>query len=76
MSLLTQRDIDSELWGKLRQRVANRLQKLLEENAGDLPADQTAKKRGRIAECRLFLALEKRQETELENEATTDSFNY
>lgn len=58
--MIEPRDFDTQTWQRLRALLTARLQQLREENdSGD--AEITAKRRGRIAELKELLALEKPQ---------------
>ncbi len=54
---LTAEDKDSRLWHKLMAHWESRLDTLRTQNDGDKDATETAKQRGRIAECKANLAL-------------------
>lgn len=56
---LNELEAGSELWLKLRKHFEARLALLREQNDHSKPADQTERIRGRIAEVKLFLALDK-----------------
>lgn len=56
---LTPVEIQHPLWDKLVKHYTARLTMLRLENDADLSETQTANKRGRIAECKAFLALGK-----------------
>lgn len=59
--ILSNKDLDSEAWAKLKAHYSARKQSLLEKLAGDLTPEETAKLRGRIQECKDFLRLEERK---------------
>ena len=54
---LTEMDRHSATWKKLQAHYEDRLAKLRVENDGRLNADDTARLRGRIHECKALLAL-------------------
>lgn len=56
--MIEPRDFDTQTWQRVRAHLTARLQQLREENdSGD--AEITAKRRGRIAEIKELLALDK-----------------
>lgn len=57
--LLAEHERHSAVWMKLKAHYEKRLALLREQNDADLNDEQTAKKRGRIAEVKDFLALDK-----------------
>jgi hypothetical protein len=56
---LGQAERTSSTWMQLSQHLTDRLATLRSENDGDLSPEQTAKKRGQIAEIKAMLALAK-----------------
>lgn len=62
--ILTQKDIESETWQKIKAHLTERKQNLLERLAGDMPESEAMKLRGRIAECKDLMRLEERKEEE------------
>lgn len=59
-SVLIDSDIQSATWQKVRNYAQARQNQLLNENTADLDAIKTSRLRGRIAELKLLLALEKK----------------
>jgi len=59
MSILTKNELKSAVWTKLSAHLKNRLTSLHKELENDLVQDDTNKVRGRIAEIRKLLAIEK-----------------
>lgn len=57
--ILTKEDKDSKLWRKLMAHWEDKLSTLRAQNDGDKPESATAALRGRIAECKANLALDK-----------------
>ncbi len=57
--VLTQADKQSSLWLKLAEHMKERIGDLQRKLEGPLTPDETANHRGRIAELRALLALEK-----------------
>ena len=55
MSILTPRELQDPVWLKLKAYYELRLVDLKKQNDADLPQDQTAKLRGRIAEVKKLL---------------------
>lgn len=53
----TYEELHSSLWVKLTEHYEARLQLLRAKNDNALNPEETSKLRGRIAECRFFLAL-------------------
>lgn len=49
----------SSTWTALKKHLEQRLEVLRAQNDGDLTADQTARKRGQIAEVKYILGLDK-----------------
>jgi hypothetical protein len=56
---LTQEEIHSPLWVKLKEHIQERIDKHRQDNDKMLPTDDTIKLRGRIAELKDLLSLEK-----------------
>lgn len=56
---LTYADKNSGLWAGLAEHIKDRIERLQRELEGPLAAEETANRRGRIAELRALLALEK-----------------
>lgn len=52
-------DLESITWRRISEHLNKRLSKLREQNDGDLPDEETAKLRGRIAELKLILSFSK-----------------
>jgi hypothetical protein len=52
-------DIHGETWVRLKKHLKGRIELLRAQNEGDLDDVATAKLRGRIAELRVLLALDK-----------------
>jgi hypothetical protein len=52
-------DLHSETWVRLRKHLASRLNELRNKNDADLTPTETASLRGRIAEIKSLLALDK-----------------
>ena len=59
MPLIEGNDKHSAAWKRLREHYEARLAKLRIDNDGDLDPTQTAKLRGKIAEIKLLLGLDK-----------------
>lgn len=57
---LDQSDFTTATWMKLRAYCEKEIETLRKQNDGDLPPEITAKTRGRIAELKGLLALEKK----------------
>lgn len=58
---------DSDVWKRIREHLESRLEAQRRKNDGDLGLEDTAKVRGRIAELKYLLGLDKpapAQETE------------
>jgi len=53
---LTELDVHSSLWTKIRSELESRLETLRKENDGSLSHDETQKLRGRIAEVKTILS--------------------
>lgn len=58
--VLTRADLDSALWQKLKRYYERQLAILRGNNDASLPQDDTQRLRGRIAECKAFLALDRK----------------
>ncbi len=58
-AFLTEQERGSALWAKIKKHYEARLQELREENDSDKDDIKTAKQRGRIAEVKLVLGLDK-----------------
>lgn len=58
---LTKQQFESEVFVKLKEFYAARLQKHLEACGRDQTPERTSKLRGQIAECRFFLAIDKEE---------------
>lgn len=56
---LNQQDLDSATWARLKKHFAQRIDVLARRLEGDLNDRETANFRGRIAELRALLALDK-----------------
>ena len=56
---LTNSDLLSPTWAKLRKHLQGRVEALRNELEQDLPEEKTAKVRGRLAEVMSLLSLEK-----------------
>jgi hypothetical protein len=61
MTLLTDKDLDTEVWRKLKAHYISRKQSLLEKLAGDMTHEETVRLRGKVQECNQFLRLEERE---------------
>lgn len=59
MSILTESDRNSDTWKRIREHYEGQLQKARNQNDNDQDPVQTARLRGRIAEIKLLLALDK-----------------
>lgn len=59
--VLSKEDLRSAVWMKLQKHLETRLQALRETNDSDLPAEKTARHRGRIAEVKAMLNLASEQ---------------
>lgn len=57
-------EVQSPLWAKLKEHFENELTVLRERNDGDLDEIKTAKLRGRCAQIKEFLLLERPAEPE------------
>lgn len=57
--ILDHADKQSSLWLKLAEHITERIGRLQRELEGPLAPEETANRRGRIAELRALLALEK-----------------
>jgi hypothetical protein len=55
--LLTQQDINGQVWKKIQDHLNARLLTMRAKNDGNLTADETAKVRGRIAEIKNMIEL-------------------
>jgi hypothetical protein len=53
---LSERDRNSDVWLRMRERLQARLDMYRRQNDNDLPADKTAMLRGRIMELKALLA--------------------
>lgn len=62
--ILTEQEILSPLWGKLKEHHQARLESLRLQNDTDKTMEATAKLRGRIMEIKKFLAIENPQSPE------------
>lgn len=56
---LTEQERGSALWQRLKAHIESRLESHRRKNDNDAPDEKTAKLRGRIAECKILLALDK-----------------
>lgn len=56
--VLTEIDIESGTWKKIKAHLEKRLQETREKNDGDKNEEATAKLRGRIAELKYLAALD------------------
>lgn len=66
--ILSDKDLESTVWVKIRAHYTSKRQALLEKLACDLSQEDTIKLRGRIRECNDLLKLEeRRQEDEKKN---------
>lgn len=54
---LTEQEIQSAVWIKLREHMEQKLAALRSQNDGDLSHEQTIKLRGRVAQLKELLAL-------------------
>lgn len=50
---------DSDVWKRIREHLETRLETMRRKNDGDLGPEDTAKVRGRIAELKYLLGLDK-----------------
>jgi len=55
---LTETEVHSALWTKLKEHMESRLAEHRRKNDGDLDPTKTARMRGRIDELKVLLALE------------------
>lgn len=57
--LLNDQDINSATWAKIRTHYEGELASLRKKNDGNINTEETARLRGRIAEVKALLALDK-----------------